>query len=62
VAFAEPLTNGEIERPRELGGWTRRGEEISRTFGHAYCECVPGGVRGGEDARGTVSSGIYIRW
>ena len=35
VAFAEPLTDDEIERRlSELDGWTRTGDEISRTFGY----------------------------
>ena len=41
MAFAEPLTDDEIERRlSELDGWTRRGDEISKTFEHTYHECV----------------------
>lgn len=41
MAFAEPLTDDEIERRlSELDGWTRTGDEISKTFGHTYHECV----------------------
>ena len=41
MAFAEPLTDGEIERRlSELDGWTRKGDEISKTFEHTYHECV----------------------
>jgi 4a-hydroxytetrahydrobiopterin dehydratase len=41
MAFAEPLTDDEIERRlSELDGWTRAGDEISKTFGRTYHECV----------------------
>jgi len=41
MAFAEPLTDDEIERRlSELDGWTRRSDEISKTFEHTYHECV----------------------
>ena len=41
MAFAEPLTDDEIERRlSELDGWTRKGDEISKTFKHTYDECV----------------------
>lgn len=41
MAFAEPLTDDEIERRlSELDGWTRKGDEISKTFGHTCHECV----------------------
>ena len=41
MAFAEPLTDAEIEqRLGELDGWTRRGDEISKTFELTYHESV----------------------
>ncbi len=41
MAFAEPLTDDEIERRlSELDGWTHTGDEISKTFGRTYHECV----------------------
>ncbi len=41
MAFAEPLTDEEIgQRLGELDGWTRNGNEISKTFEHTYHECV----------------------
>lgn len=41
MAFAEPLTEDEIERRLgELVGWTRNGDEITKTFAHTYHECV----------------------
>jgi len=41
VAFAEPLTDEEIVQCLgELNGWTRNGNEISKTFEHTYHECV----------------------
>ena len=61
MAFAESLTDDEIERRfSELDGWTRRGDEISKTFGHAYHECVhvvAAEARGGSGITGTSTSG-----
>lgn len=37
----EPLTDGEItQHLAELDGWTREGDEITRTFKHTWHECV----------------------
>ncbi len=41
MACAEPLTDEGIQRRlSELNGWSRNGEEITKTFGHTYHECV----------------------
>jgi hypothetical protein len=41
MAFAEPLSDDKIERRlSQLDGWTRMGDEISKTFEHTYHECV----------------------
>ncbi len=41
MAFAEPLTDKDIERRLgELDGWIRDGDHISKTFKHTYHECV----------------------
>ncbi len=64
MAFAKPLIDGEIERRlSELGGWTRTGDEISKTFGHAYHECVHLAVYVAAEARGVGHHrDIDIRW
>ncbi len=62
MAFAEPLTDGEIERRlSELDGWTRTGDEISRTFGYTYHQCVPLAVYVAAKARG-AGHHPDIRW
>jgi 4a-hydroxytetrahydrobiopterin dehydratase len=41
MALAEPLADEEIERRlAELDGWTRDGDQITKTFRHTYHECV----------------------
>lgn len=41
MAEAVPLTDAEIdEELAALGGWTRSGDAITRTFSHTYHECV----------------------
>ncbi|RAY12325.1 4a-hydroxytetrahydrobiopterin dehydratase [Actinomadura craniellae] len=36
-----PLSDEEITRKlAELDGWTRHGDEITKTFAHTYHECV----------------------
>ena len=63
MAFAEPLTDGEIERRlSELDGWTRTGDEISRTFGYTYHQCVPLAVYVAAKARGAGHHPYDIRW
>ena len=64
MAFAEPLTDDEIERRRsELGGWTRTGDEISKGFGRICHECVHLAVHVAVEARGVGHHpDIDIRW
>jgi 4a-hydroxytetrahydrobiopterin dehydratase len=41
MAHAEPLADDEIERRLgELDGWSRDGNEITKTFAHTWHECV----------------------
>jgi 4a-hydroxytetrahydrobiopterin dehydratase len=41
MAPAEPLSDHEIERRlAQLTGWSRAGDEITKTFSHTYHECV----------------------
>ena len=64
MAFAEPLTGDEIgRRLGELDGWTRTGDEVSTTFGHAYHECVHLAMYVAAKARGVGHHpDIGIRW
>ena len=41
MTYAEPLADDEIERRLgELDGWSRDGDEITKTFAHTWHECV----------------------
>jgi 4a-hydroxytetrahydrobiopterin dehydratase len=41
MTVPEPLSDDQIsERLAELDGWTREGDEITRTFKHTWHECV----------------------
>lgn len=51
MAFAEPLTDEEIEQRLESSGWTRDGDQITRTFRHTYHECIPRPRRSGPAGR-----------
>jgi hypothetical protein len=55
MAYAEPLTDEEIEgRLGELDGWSRNGDEITKTFAHTYHECVHLAVCDSQGPRGQV--------